>query len=67
VSRFVFFFWLLILPDGGTGTDASVVAAKVEPKKPSAEDLEVISNLELLENLDESADLELMQELSVEQ
>jgi hypothetical protein len=67
VSRFVFFFWLMIAPDGGTGRDASVVAAKVEPKRPSAEDLEVISNLELLENLDESADLEMMQELSVEQ
>ncbi|MHB8876029.1 MAG: hypothetical protein ACYC8T_20255 [Myxococcaceae bacterium] len=37
------------------------------PPPPSQEDLEVMQNLELLENLDESSDLELMQELTVEQ
>ena len=32
----------------------------------SPEDLEVVENLELLQNLDSAADLELLEELSVE-
>ncbi len=34
--------------------------------KPGLEDLEVVENLDLLENLESSADFELLQELSVE-
>ena len=46
-------------PDGG-------LVRKPEPKPPpaSTEDQEVVKNLELLENLDESRDLDLMQELT---
>lgn len=46
--------WMLLLAlDGGTAP-------------LSAEDREVIDNLELLQELDSAADLELMQELTVE-
>lgn len=36
------------------------------PKELSAEDQEVVKNLELLEDLDAAGDLDLLQELSVE-
>lgn len=56
--------WLLAL-DGGVSLkpDAS---APAEKKALSAEDLEVVKNLELLENMDSSSDLELLQELSLD-
>lgn len=47
--------WVLLLAlDGGVAPALS------------AEDLEVVENLELLQNLDSAADLELLEELSVE-
>ncbi len=49
--------FLLFAFDGG-------VDAGVAPLSP--EDKEVIENLELLQNLDSAADLELLEELSVE-
>ena len=53
--------WALLMAlDGGTATpDAGVRAL-------SAEDREVVDNLELLQELDSAADLELLQELAVE-
>ncbi len=48
------FTWLLLFALDG-GADAGVVL--------SAEDLEVVQNLELLQELDHAADLELLQEL----
>ncbi len=36
------------------------------PLKPASNDSEVVSNLELLELLDETSDFELLEELSVE-
>ena len=59
---------LLFALDGG--------ALTVPPAKPptpaaasklSAEDLEVVKNLELLEHLSETSDFELLQDLSLEQ
>ncbi|MFO0600502.1 MAG: hypothetical protein U0228_34665 [Myxococcaceae bacterium] len=52
---------VLLAFDGGTVAllDAGVRAL-------TAEDQEVVDNLELLQNLDSAADLELLQELSVE-
>lgn len=47
--------WVVLLALDG-GVDAGVLH----------EDQEVIDNLELLQNLDSAADLELLQELSVE-
>lgn len=59
--------WLcLVSGDGGTH-DSGVVAPPARPTtalKP--EDQEVVKNLELLEHLDETADLDLLQELSAE-
>lgn len=54
--------WLLAL-DGGVALKPD---ASVEKKALSAEDLEVVKNLELLENMDSSSDLELLQELSLD-
>lgn len=55
--------WLLSVDGGVAQTpDASAAAPK---KGLSAEDLEVIKELELLENLDSSSELELLQELSI--
>lgn len=60
--------WLcLFAGDGGT-RDSGVVAPP--PARPTStlkpEDQEVVKNLELLEHLDETADLDLLQELSAE-
>ena len=55
--------WVLALDAGVTVTPATTPVA---PKTLSAEDLEVVKNLELLENLDSSTELELLQELSLE-
>ena len=53
--------WALLLAlDGGTSTPAAGVRAL------SAEDREVVDNLELLQELDSASDLELLQELAVE-
>lgn len=52
--------WVLFFAlDGGTPLDAGKVTL-------SAEDQEVVDNLELLQNLDSAADLDLLQELSVD-
>lgn len=53
--------WTLLLAlDGGTALlDAGV-------RMLSAEDREVVDNLELLQEFDSAADLELLQELAVE-
>jgi len=56
--------WVLALDAGVTIIPAPTPA--VAPKTLSAEDLEVVKNLELLENLDSSTELELLQELSLE-
>ena len=56
--------WLLALDAGVTATPPT--PPPVAPKTLSAEDLEVVKNLELLENLDSSTELELLQELSLE-
>jgi len=62
--------WLCIhAPDGGSSWNAwprdSGTAPAARPTlKP--EDQEVVKNLELLEHLDETSDLELLQELSAE-
>lgn len=56
--------WVLALDAGVTVTPAP--AQPVAPKPLSAEDLEVVKNLELLENLDSSTELELLQELSLD-
>lgn len=53
--------WVLALDAGVTVTPATTPAVAL-----SAEDLEVVKNLELLENLDSSTELELLQELSLE-
>lgn len=52
--------WLAV--DGGVATspDASTPVPTL-----SAEDLEVVKNLELLENLEAASDLELLEELSL--
>ena len=57
--------WLcLMMTDGGT-RDSGVLPPPARPTlKP--EDQEVVKNLELLEHLDETADLDLLQELSAE-
>ncbi len=60
---------LLAGPDAGTSwngwpPDSGRTEAKRAPVK--AEDQEVVKNLELLEHLDETSDLELLQELSTE-
>ncbi len=56
--------WMLST-DGGVALKPDA-AVKVEKKTLSAEDLEVVKELELLENLDGSSELELVQELSLE-
>lgn len=56
--------WVLALDAGVTATPPPT--KPVAPKTLSAEDLEVVKNLELLENLDSSSELELLQELSLE-
>ncbi len=56
--------WMLST-DGGVALKPDA-AVKVEKKTLSAEDLEVVKELELLENLDSSSELELLQELSLE-
>ncbi|MDP3234374.1 MAG: hypothetical protein Q8S33_10140 [Myxococcales bacterium] len=56
--------WVLALDAGVTVAPATTPA--VAPATLSAEDLEVVKNLELLENLDSSTELELLQELSLE-
>jgi len=63
VIRAAVMAWLLSV-DGGLASipDASTPAFKAL----SAEDLEVIKDLELLENLDSTSELELLQELSLE-
>ena len=53
---FILFLHLLFHADGG-------VAARPAPRP---DDVEVVKNLELLELMDETSDLELLQELSVE-
>lgn len=63
-------FAVLVAISPGWASDAGVLPPPVEapPGPPSRpEDLEVIEHLELLEHLDESADLELLQELSREE
>jgi hypothetical protein len=55
--------WLLAL-DGGVALKPD--ASQPAPKALSAEDLEVVKNLELLENMESSSDLELLQELSLD-
>ncbi len=58
---------LLAGPDGGTafngwpGDSGRAVQSQTKP-----EDREVVKNLELLEHLDETSDLDLLQELSAE-
>ncbi len=58
--------WLcLTSPDAGTLAHDSGTPPPARPTlKP--EDQEVVKNLELLEHLDETADLDLLQELSAE-
>ena len=57
-------FALLLHADAGVPVAPTPVPnSKVAPK---AEDPEVVKNLELLELMDETSDLELLQELSVE-
>ena len=53
------------MPDGGARQDAGRNQVRAAAPK-SAEDQEVIDNLELLQHLDESSDLDLMQELTLE-
>jgi hypothetical protein len=60
----LFMLWVLALDAGVTVTPKAT--QPVAPKALSAEDLEVVKNLELLENLDSSTELELLQELSFE-
>jgi len=55
----VVLLWALLAALDG-GAPPRVVAP------PSAEDAEVVNNLELLEHLDESTDLELLHELSAD-
>jgi hypothetical protein len=67
VSTLLALVWLAAVDGGWT------VAPPSPPPPPpaskpglSAEDAEVLQNLELLEHLDEAKDLEMLQELSVE-
>ena len=61
---------LLAGPDAGTPWNGwpADSGPRTEVKRPQVkpEDQEVVKNLELLEHLDETSDLELLQELSVE-
>ncbi len=53
--------WLLLALDGGVaGHDGGTVPA------PGDDDRELIENLELLQNLDGAADLELLQDVTLE-
>lgn len=54
--------WVFALDGGVPAPDASTPPSA----SLSAEDLEVVKNLELLENLDSASELELLQELSFE-
>jgi hypothetical protein len=53
-----------MLGDGGVRDSGTVAPPSRPTLKP--EDQEVVKNLELLEHLDETADLDLLQELSAE-
>lgn len=55
--------WVFAVDGGTPAPDASSPAPR---PALSAEDLEVVKNLELLENLDSASELELLQELSFE-
>lgn len=57
------FLALLLHADGGVAVTPPAVAPKAATRP---EDPEVVKNLELLELMDETTDLELLQELSVE-
>lgn len=57
---------LVVLAALDGGVSASADASTKTASALSAEDLEVVKNLELLENLDAASELELLQELSVE-
>ena len=59
---FILFLSLLLHADGGVpAPPPSAPKAAVRPEDP-----EVVKNLELLELMDETTDLDLLQELSVE-
>ena len=60
---FLLFLTFLLHADGGLPVTPPPMV-KVAPARP--EDPEVVKNLELLELMDETSDLELLQELSVE-
>ncbi|MBE2247932.1 MAG: hypothetical protein IAE78_00195 [Myxococcus sp.] len=62
--RLLVMSWVLALDGGVTGTPAPTPQAAKAAL--SAEDLEVVKHLELLEDLDSSSELELLQELSLE-
>ena len=57
------FLALLLHADAGVAVPPVPPPVKVAPR---ADDPEVVKNLELLELMDETSDLELLQELSVE-
>lgn len=54
--------WVVSM-DGGVAVKSDAAVAQ---RELSAEDLEVVKELELLENLDSSIELELLQELSLD-
>lgn len=62
--NFILFWALLLHADGGV----KAVQVPLPPSKAAIrpEDPEVVKNLELLELLDETSELELLQELAVE-
>jgi hypothetical protein len=62
VSALLLALWLTAV-DGGTPPPAPAPASK---SSLSAEDAEILQNLELLEHMDEARDLDMLQELSVE-
>jgi hypothetical protein len=61
---FLLFFALLLHADGGVPNPPATSPPPKSQTKP--DDPEVVKNLELLELMDETSDLELLQELSVE-
>jgi hypothetical protein len=65
VSALLALVWLAAV-DGGLPVAPPPPPPPAKKATLSAEDAEVLQNLELLEHMDEAKDLEMLQELSVE-